>query len=219
MNKVKTYYRNNLPHHLPIGATFFVTFRLAGSLPKAVLQDLAVKFNRMQSSSDSKSIDREAAKLKMAKYFIEFDEQLDKSRLGQIRLDSTEFAAIISTRLHEFDNKYYTLIAYSIMPNHVHVLFDFSCQVSDKSGLISNEIPSKYKQLHEVMKLIKGGTAFSINKLAGRFGQLWASESYDRVVRDLEERANVIHYILNNPVKAGLVSKWEDWPYSFLQNS
>ena len=219
MNKVKTYYRNNLPHHLPIGATFFVTFRLADSLPKAVLQDLAVKFNRIQSSSDSKSIDREAAKLKMAKYYMEFDEQLDKSKQGEIRLDTPELAAIISTKLHEFDNKYYTLIAYSIMPNHVHLILDFSCQVSDKNSLICNQIPANYKQLHEVMKLIKGGTAFTVNKLSGRFGQLWASESYDRVVRDLEERANVIRYILNNPVKAGLVSKWEDWPYSFLQKS
>jgi putative transposase len=43
--QVKTYYRNNLPHITPIGATFFITFRLADSLPLPIIWKMKKEFN------------------------------------------------------------------------------------------------------------------------------------------------------------------------------
>jgi hypothetical protein len=51
----------------------------------------------------------------------------------------------------------------------------------------------------------------------GRQGAFWQDESYDRVIRDSEEFDRVISYVLENPVKAGLVSEWGKWPWSYLK--
>lgn len=194
-----------------------MTFRLAGSLPPTFIRELREKFGRIYSDPKSLSIDKEMINNQMARYFDQFDEYLHQSTGNSIRLDEEDIASVVSRKLKEFDGLYFHLMAFTIMPNHVHLLLDFSCQICDERGLLSNETPSGYKQLDQVMKLIKGGTAFQINKYLGRSGQVWARESYDRVVRDPGERGNVIRYILNNPVKAGLVSSWEEWPHTYLQ--
>jgi REP element-mobilizing transposase RayT len=45
---------------------------------------------------------------------------------------------------------------------------------------------------------------------------LWQSESYDHIVRDEDEFYRIINYIINNPVKAGLVENWQDWPHTYI---
>ncbi|MEK6571384.1 MAG: hypothetical protein AABZ61_08450 [Bacteroidota bacterium] len=60
---------------------------------------------------------------------------------------------------------------------------------------------------------IKGYTAHKINELLGRKGALWLDESYDRSVRDREEYEEKAKYIFENPVKAGLVKRGEDWKW------
>ena len=67
------------------------------------------------------------------------------------------------------------------------------------------------------MQFLKGGSAFSANKVLDRRGYpFWQDESYDRCIRNEKELKNTINYILQNPVKAGLVQGWEDWPFTFL---
>ena len=46
-------------------------------------------------------------------------------------------------------------------------------------------------------------------------GSFWQAESYDHVVRN-GELERIISYVLENPVKAGLVEDWEQWPYTYL---
>ncbi|MEX1097888.1 MAG: hypothetical protein WED34_17720 [Planctomycetales bacterium] len=64
------------------------------------------------------------------------------------------------------------------------------------------------------MQSVKGYTARGCNKLLGLSGAFWQDESYDHVVRDQEELFRIIDYIENNPVKAGLVARREDWKFS-----
>ena len=52
-----------------------------------------------------------------------------------------------------------------------------------------------------------------------REGAFWQSESYDHVVRNDVELKRIIAYVLNNPVKAGLVENWQDWPYSYVNEA
>ena len=68
----------------------------------------------------------------------------------------------------------------------------------------------------DVLRLLKGSTARKCNLELGRSGEFWTHESYDHFIRDEREFANVIAYILNNPVKAGLVAEWTDWKFSYV---
>ena len=47
-------------------------------------------------------------------------------------------------------------------------------------------------------------------------GAFWQHESYDHVVRNEKEFERILAYIVNNPVKAGLVADWQDWPYTYM---
>ena len=67
------------------------------------------------------------------------------------------------------------------------------------------------------MQSLKRHTARQANRILGREGAFWQDESYDRVIRDNEEHARIINYVLENPVKAGLVSKWEEWQWTYCK--
>lgn len=200
---LKTYYKNRLPHIHPIGATFFITFRLADSLPQTTVEWLRDQIENTESTVDH---------YVFIKAFHSYDRELDENPKGACHLDKKEIADIVAARLHEYDNRYYDLIAYCIMPNHVHMLIDTSIQLKKDE---SEGSPLEYKQVDQIMKLIKGGTASKANKLLNRQGIFWQRESYDRYIRDPQHLNNVISYILQNPVKAGLVKHSADWEHSY----
>ena len=66
-----------------------------------------------------------------------------------------------------------------------------------------------------ILRLIKGSTARECNKVLNRSGKFWQQESYDHVVRDNKELKRIVKYLLNNPVKAGLCERWEDWKWNY----
>ena len=83
------------------------------------------------------------------------------------------------------------------MPNHVHVL------------LTPQDV------LSTITQRLKGKTSKEINCLQNQLGRIfWQDESYDHWVRDEEEFFRIVDYIENNPVKAELCAKREDWPWS-----
>ena len=179
----KIEYRRNLPHINPENAVFFITYRLAGSIPRQFIDKYLNQ--KKETASDN--------------YFTEFDDYLDK-QTGH--LHHKEIAKIIEESLNYYNKKQYGIIAYCIMPNHVHILIN------------TNNFP--YRNLFSIMKSIKGVSARKINKLLNKKGQFWHHESYDRMVRDRNELANTIAYIKNNPVKAGLVQTWGNWDYTYV---
>ncbi len=89
-----------------------------------------------------------------------------------------------------------------IMPTHVHLLF---IPLRDAQGW-------PYTLAH-IMKLLKGKSAWEINKLLGRRGPVWQDESFDHVLRSEESLAATIDYIRQNPVRAGLVHSAELYPW------
>ena len=68
------------------------------------------------------------------------------------------------------------------------------------------------------MQSLKRQTARKSNIVLGREGTFWQDESYDHVIRDNGEFERIVNYVLENPVKAGLASKWEDWPWTFCKS-
>jgi len=89
------------------------------------------------------------------------------------------------------------------MPNHLHIIF---------TPLQSDE---GYHPLEKIMQSLKRYTARQASKILNRTGAFWQAENYDHVVRDSLELERIIQYIVLNPVKAGLVKHWQDWPWTY----
>jgi len=215
---MKEFYRRNLPHLQPIGGTFFITFRLKDSIPLAVLQQLRADFQAQKDAflrnptPENNSLFNQMRK----RYFVLYDDELDRSAHGSCCLNGLEQAQLIMKELHRWDGDMYDLMAYCIMPNHVHLLIDTSFQLPD--NLECFQLDSiDYVPLQNIMKRVKGASARYINKSLGRSGQLWQYESYDHLVRNDRELNNIVAYILNNPVKARLVKEYSLWPYTFCK--
>jgi len=65
------------------------------------------------------------------------------------------------------------------------------------------------------MQLIKGASTYKINKFLNRTGTFWQKESYDHLVINEKEYYNILRYIVNNPVKAGIVDNWKEYGFFF----
>jgi len=122
---------------------------------------------------------------------------LDKG-LGSAWMKRPEIADKVQESLLHFEGERYHLHAWVVMPNHVHALLT----------------PAAGWELGAIMHSFKSYSANECNKLLGRRGPFWQKEVWDRYVRDERHFANAIAYIENNPVKAGLCEKPEDWEWS-----
>jgi REP element-mobilizing transposase RayT len=94
------------------------------------------------------------------------------------------------------------LHAVVVMATHAHLLFT---ALRDEEGWLVS--------LPEIMRLIKGRSANSINKLLDRRGRVWQEESFDHVLRSNESLMEKANYICQNPVRAGLVRSIADYPW------
>ena len=83
--------------------------------------------------------------------------------------------------------------------------------------LFDEEDGKKGDFLPQMMKSINAFSGRECNKVLGLSGDFWQHESYDRLVRNGTELTNIIRYVLNNPIKAGLCEKWEDWKFSYVK--
>lgn len=169
-----------LPHWHQDGKYIFVTFRLADSLPQTKLNEFRVEKNKWislhpfpWSKEDESDYHR--------KFSTVIDKWLD-SDYGSCILRDEKCRAIVENALHFYDAKRYELIAYVVMPNHVHLLV-------------------RMLEQYEIMKSIysiKNFTAKEINKTLGTQGKIWQSESFDRIIRNEDHLKRVIHYIVKN---------------------
>ncbi len=199
-------------HIHPEGGTFFITFRLAGSIPKSLLTQLKLDFeDKLLEVKKIENIElRNKSRYNLRKnYFSKVDNVMDKISYGPHYLVIPNILKIIKKELHRYDGSLYHLLCYSIMSNHVHILIDTNIC---KEGNVNN----KDINLHRIMKNIKGTTARYINIELGRTGTLWEKESYDMYIRNVKMLNNVIAYILNNPVKAGICNYWKNYPGNYF---
>jgi putative DNA methylase len=126
-------------------------------------------------------------------------------------LKDQKIADIDESALLQRYSDLYTLWAYVVMANHVHVLLQPKTSQTTVAG---SEEPT-YVPLKNITKRLKGYTALEANRLLNRTGKaFWQQESFDHWARDEEECYRIIAYIENNPVKAGLVSSREEWRWS-----
>jgi putative transposase len=194
-----------LPHIQPQDATFFITFRLANSLPKQIIiQLLEDREQREKLINTEKNAKKRKAMLEeeRRRYFGHFDEYLDRVKPSPHWLAESEVAKMVAEAIKYQDGKQYVLNAFCVLPNHVHMMIDV-----EKSSA----------PLYRILQKLKSYTAIQANKILHRSGAFWHHESYDHVVRDGSEFERIVWYILQNPVKAGLCKTWEDWKWSYLK--
>jgi REP element-mobilizing transposase RayT len=203
-------YRRNLPHIQPPGATFFVTFRLVGSIPAAVLAALHAEAERILAELERLPDSPERAErlyLEERRFFGKWDAVLDEGR-GPDWLRNPEIAKLVADSMHYFAGKRYDLLAYCIMSNHVHVVFTPLLKVEETCY-----------PLAQILHTMKGYSAGRANRLLSRSGAFWLHESYDHYVRSEAELGRIITYVVNNPVKAGLVSEWQAWLWTYCRDA
>jgi len=177
--------RGYLPHWEAGEIPQSITFRLADSLPAQVL-------GRWENELAHLPDDEAAAQRR-----VRIERALD-SGLGHGSLREPVIAELVENALLHFDGERYRLHAWTIMPNHVHVL----------------ATPLGNHSLSAILQVWKSFTSRKANTILKKTGSFWAPEYFDRVVRDEAHYSNVFAYIAMNPVKAGLCGQPEDWRFS-----
>jgi putative transposase len=197
-------HKQSLPHIYPKNAAFFITFRLKNSVPTEILEKLKddkdFKIKQIKVSTMSEQEKMEAIYSEEKRFVARYDNLLHKLMKDDDDLKNPAIANIVADKMKEYDQKLYNLIAYCIMSNHVHLLFT-------TDGYDAN--------ISSIMQLIKGGSAYLCNKLLNRKGEFWQKESYDHYVRNQREFTNIEHYIIQNPVRAGLLEDWQKWEFTY----
>jgi REP element-mobilizing transposase RayT len=181
-NADETASRRFMPHHDPSGYVQLLIFRLADSLPPPILANLRAA--------------PEARRLALAEAALD-------AGVGAKTLADPRIAAIVESALVHFDGARYRLLAWSVMPTHVHVL------AATVEGW----------PVASVMHSWKSFTANRANDLLARQGRFWARDYFDRAMRDDVQLERTHAYIEGNPVTAGLCASPADWPWGSASRS
>jgi REP element-mobilizing transposase RayT len=189
--EVKIRNRGRLPHWEREGGTYFVTFRLADSLPRTVVAKIVERQRVLASAKRSGLKLLPFQRVLIADYSPTKIERYLDSGTGACYLRDARIAELVAQALRFWDGQGYRLAAWCLMPNHVHVVFRL--------------LPGQ--ELSNLLRSWKSYTARMANRVLGRTGDFWQREYYDRLIRDGNELDCAIQYVMQNPEKAGL----SDW--------
>jgi len=183
-----------LPHWTKDHSVYSVTFRLGDSLPKPVVEAwIAERENIIQTA---KQMNRPLSDDEGERLQYVFSEKVDKymdAGHGACWMKQEKIARIVADTLRHFDGSRHRLLAWCVMPNHVHVVVQ----------------PLPEHELPEILHSWKLFTANQANKALKRKGKFWQPEYYDHLIRNENDLAHSIEYVLLNPEKAGLLNwKW-----------
>ena len=150
----------------------------------------------MKPSKGSKHLRKGRASIKNQHYL------LTTTVLGRKPIFKREDAAeVILTSLHWLEKQGNIILdAAVVMPDHLHFV----------AGL-------KNGSLATIMRSLKSHTAKKINILLEREGSFWQPQYHDHAVRKGEDLNEVVLYTLHNPVRAGLVKDFREYPFWFCR--
>lgn len=231
-NRDDTLTKRRLPHWFMPGAVHFVTYRIAGTIPKATVDQWREERELQLKRHPPAGVSRSEFRTRIHKeFFAKYDHYLDTF----VEIDwlaRGDVAKMLRENLYHHDGVKYDLIAYCIMPNHVHILLQpipavagSDLKVYGVESLSHLESPltdegcglecvDSRSPLASIMHSLKSYTANQANRLLGRTKQFWQHESYDHWVRNLGELHRIADYIAANPVKARLSEQAKDWIWS-----
>lgn len=169
-----------LPHFDSPGAQQYLTYRLADSLPS----------ERQREWTAILAIEDDLEKQRQLERYLDLGH-------GACHLRDSRIARVVQENLWHHDGAHYRLLAWSIMPNHVHALIEVW------------QMP-----LGKILQRWKSYTSKAANEILGRDGAFWQDDYFDRYIRDEDHYSRIVQYIESNPVKAGLVPVAAEWPWS-----
>ena len=190
--------RRRLPHWEVNQSSYFVTFRLRGSLPRETVLKLKEKRESLLNKKDNKKELYEFQRFE----FREIEKVLDSVRNSEnAYLTRDDIAPILMSSFEFLEKKYcWRFPSFVIMPNHVHCL-----------GIADGD--REPVSLTKIFALFKRFTGKLINETLNRSGRVWVDENFDHWCRTSEKEESLKRYINNNPVKAGLVMNSDDWKW------
>ena len=176
-----------LPHWQQGEVALFVTFRLADSLPREILEDWHIARDKFLVAFPQ-PWDAETEERYHSEFSDNVDEYLDAGH-GCCALRNPDAARMVADRFHHFDDQRYSLSSYVVMPNHVHVMFTLNAGVP----------------LPDTIQGWKGVSSRLIHKAGlSDLNPFWQREYFDRLIRSAEHYEKVRRYIWENPEQAGL---------------
>lgn len=192
---------NHLPHWQQKGASYFVTWRLADSLPKELL-DQHYHEREMWIRLHPEPWDETTEKEYHQLFSMRMDQCLDEGN-GNCLLRDQRHSKVVADALQHFDGERVAMISFVVMPNHVHVLFTLNPEW----------------KLEVMIHSWKRHSVSEINRQRGDTGPLWMKDYFDRLIRDPSHLNNCIRYIRNNPTKARLpVREYLIYEFPFARN-
>jgi REP element-mobilizing transposase RayT len=194
------HFRGHLPHLKREGATYFVTFRLADSLPAHEIARLKQERQRiLEHARAGKAPLTWHEEQNLLAWYCDKVEGLLDAGMGACWLSKPEIAALVSNAFKFFADQRYRLHAWVVMPNHAHAVF----------------WPFEGESVSEILHSWKSYTSKEAKKILQRdASSFWQAESFNHWIRDDDERGRLVTYVQNNPVKACLCSSPEDWKWS-----
>jgi REP element-mobilizing transposase RayT len=186
--------RGYLPHLEAQEAVYFVTFRLADSLPKELVLQLLKERDAIEKAGLAGTTSPgDLSRLRELRALMKKAERCLDRGLGRCHLRDSRVASIVAQALRHFHGQRYRLFAWCVMPNHVHVLFS----------------PLREHTLEAILHSWKSYSAHQANALLARTGTFWQREYFDHLVRDQSSLQKITQYIRDNPKRAGLLN----WPW------
>lgn len=177
--------RGYLPHVDYPGLVQSIVFRLHDSVPRTVIE-----LWQRELECNNQLLER--------RKWIERLERYLNQGIGKCWLAIPSVARLVEATLLHFNNNRYDILAWCIMPNHVHVLM----------------CPRDGQSVSSILHSWKSYTAHAANKQLGRRGPFWFCDYFDEFMKSPGQLEATIRYIELNPVTAKLVNSVEDWPYS-----
>ena len=185
--------RGRLPHWEKEEGLYFITFHLGDSLPRQALYEMVERNRILAAAKDAGARLTPAQEVFIAKYSQKRIEEYFDRGAGECLLKDPRVAEASAQALRFWHGKRYRLVAWCIMPNHVHVI----CRL----------LPGQ--NLPDVLRSWKVYSAREADRILDRSGTLWRREYYDRLIRGDGEFHRAVQYVLSNPERAGL----KDWKW------
>jgi len=186
-------YQHHLPHWRQKGVTYFITMRLADSIPQSKLREWEhdrrcwLQANGCGNHDAFQQLPEKLRNEFHRRFTQKFHAWLDAG-YGACWLRRPDAAQIVSEALRYFAGSRYALGDFVVMPNHLHALIS----------------PVPGHELKNITHSWKSFTAKQINRLLNHTGRFWQAESYDHIVRSVEQLEHYRQYIADNPIKARL---------------
>ena len=189
------YRGGHLPHYDRMHLVQSLTFRLADSLPAAERRNIERELAHFPVS------EREHTRRMRIERFLD-------NGYGCCALRHPRVAKVMEEALLRFDGGRYRMLAWCIMPNHVHALID---QLSPLWKVLLSWKSFTAKRAIVWNEELNLGIP---NICTGKENHFWMRDYWDRFIRDENHMRNAVRYIHENPVRAGLCARPEDWPWS-----